>query len=112
MLLIEDQFSLTVSNKDDVMAALVTPPVLMFARTGAPNPIDESWRLQGCHKYLLTFPFSKKGFIFYHMKRERVRGCMYVKPFRNGLLQINKGTPTYEKNILCVDLLKKLIIRD
>jgi hypothetical protein len=45
MLLIEDQFSLTVSNKDDVMAALVTPPVLMFARTGAPNPIEESWRL-------------------------------------------------------------------
>lgn len=37
---------LTISNKDDVTAALVTPPVLMFARTGAPNPIEESWRLK------------------------------------------------------------------
>ena len=46
------------------------------------------------------------------MKREEGGGCMYVKPFRNGLLQINEGTPTYEKNILCVDLLKKLIMRD
>lgn len=36
---------LTVSSKDDVTEALVTLPVLMFARTGAPNPIEESWRL-------------------------------------------------------------------
>jgi hypothetical protein len=56
--------------------------------------------------------YEKRIHILPHEERERARGCMYVKPFRNGLLQINKGTPTYEKNILCVDLLKKLIIRD
>lgn len=33
---------LTVSNKDEVIAASVTPPDRMFARTGAPNPIEES----------------------------------------------------------------------
>ena len=37
---------LTVSNKDEVTAAGVTPPVLMFALTGAPNPMEESWRLK------------------------------------------------------------------
>jgi len=36
---------LTDSNKDDVTTAFVNPPVLMFARTGAPNPIEESCRL-------------------------------------------------------------------
>jgi hypothetical protein len=36
---------------------------------------------------------------------------VYVKPLRNGLLQINKGTTTYKKNILGVDLLKKWIIK-
>lgn len=36
---------LTDSNKDDVTTAFVSPPVLMFARTGAPNPIEESCRL-------------------------------------------------------------------
>lgn len=36
---------LTVSNKDDVTAALVNVPALMFARTGAPKPIEESCRL-------------------------------------------------------------------
>jgi hypothetical protein len=44
-LLIEDWCALTVSNKDDVTEASVTPPALMLARTGAPNPIEESWRL-------------------------------------------------------------------
>lgn len=44
-LLIEDCCKLTVSNNDDVTAALVTVPILMFARTGAPNPMEESWRL-------------------------------------------------------------------
>lgn len=38
--------ALTVSNNDDATAASVGPPVLMFARTGAPNPIEESWRLK------------------------------------------------------------------
>jgi hypothetical protein len=38
--------ALTVSNKDDATAASVTPPALMLARTGAPNPIEESWRLE------------------------------------------------------------------
>lgn len=36
---------LTVSNKDDVIAALAIILALMFARTGAPKPIDESCRL-------------------------------------------------------------------
>lgn len=36
----------TVSIKDDATTALVTPPALMFARTGAPKPIEESWRLK------------------------------------------------------------------
>ena len=33
---------LTDSNNDDVTTASVSPPVLMFARTGAPNPMEES----------------------------------------------------------------------
>jgi len=33
-----------------VIAALVTPPALILARTGAPNPIDESCRLIKCHE--------------------------------------------------------------
>lgn len=35
-------YELTVSNRDDVIEASVTPPTLMLARTGAPNPIEES----------------------------------------------------------------------
>lgn len=35
----------TVSSNDDVTEACVTREVLIFARTGAPNPIEESWRL-------------------------------------------------------------------
>jgi hypothetical protein len=38
---------LTVPNNDDAIAASVIVPVLIFARTGAPNPIEESWRLKG-----------------------------------------------------------------
>lgn len=38
---------LTVSNNDDAIAASVTLPALILARTGAPNPIEESWRLKG-----------------------------------------------------------------
>lgn len=44
-MLIEDWCALTVSNKEDATEASVTPPALMLARTGAPNPIEESWRL-------------------------------------------------------------------
>jgi hypothetical protein len=36
----------TVSIRFDATAAFVTPPALMLARTGAPNPIEESWRLE------------------------------------------------------------------
>lgn len=32
----------TDSNRDEVTAAFVCPPVLMFARTGAPKPMEES----------------------------------------------------------------------
>lgn len=39
------KFYLTVSNNDDVTAALASILALMFARTGAPKPIDESCRL-------------------------------------------------------------------
>ena len=37
--------ALTDSNNDDVTKAFVRPPVLMFERTGAPNPMEESCRL-------------------------------------------------------------------
>ena len=37
---------LTDSNNEDVTTALVDPPVLMFARTGAPKPMEESCRLE------------------------------------------------------------------
>ena len=46
---------LTVSNNDDATAASVTLPVLMFARIGAPNPIEESWRLKRNEKLLVTY---------------------------------------------------------
>jgi len=46
---------LTVSNKDDATAASVTLPVLMFARIGAPNPIEESCRLKGNQKLLVRY---------------------------------------------------------
>ena len=36
---------LTDSNKDEVTIGQLAPELLMFVRTGAPNPIDESWRL-------------------------------------------------------------------
>lgn len=36
---------LTDSNNEDVTTALVNPPPLILALTGAPNPIDESCRL-------------------------------------------------------------------
>lgn len=58
-LLIEVGCALTVSNKDDATAASVTPPALMLARTGAPNPIEESWRLEW-----------KKNFFFLKKKRK------------------------------------------
>lgn len=34
--------TLTVSNSVEVTEAFITPPILMFARTGASNPIEES----------------------------------------------------------------------
>ena len=37
---------LTDSNNEDVTTALVDPPVLMFAQTGAPKPMEESCRLE------------------------------------------------------------------
>lgn len=40
---------LTDSSKDEVTTALVNPPVLMLARTGAPKPIEESCRLGKNH---------------------------------------------------------------
>lgn len=45
-----DISDLTVSSNDDVTEACVTLAVLMFARTGAPNPIEESWRLVSMQK--------------------------------------------------------------
>jgi hypothetical protein len=36
---------LTDSNKVEVTIGQLAPELLMFVRTGAPNPIDESWRL-------------------------------------------------------------------
>lgn len=53
--LIQKLSILTDSSKDDVTAALVTPPALMLARTGAPNPIDASCRLINITKSL-KFP--------------------------------------------------------
>jgi hypothetical protein len=38
---------LTVPNNDDAIAATATLPVLIFSRTGAPNPVEESWRPKG-----------------------------------------------------------------
>ena len=45
-LLGEEMIKRTVSIRFDATAAFVTPPALMLARTGAPNPIEESWRLE------------------------------------------------------------------
>lgn len=42
-----DHKKLTVPNNDDAIEASVTLPAFIFARTGAPNPIEESWRLKG-----------------------------------------------------------------
>jgi hypothetical protein len=36
---------LTDSNKDEVTIGQLAPELLMFVRMGAPNPMDESWRL-------------------------------------------------------------------
>lgn len=37
---------LTESSNDEVTTASITPPALILARTGTPNPIDESCLLQ------------------------------------------------------------------
>lgn len=48
---------LTDSSNDDVTTASVNPPVLMLARTGAPNPIEESCRLANRHKNIKSLTF-------------------------------------------------------
>lgn len=79
-ILIENWLALTVSNKDDVTAALVTALVLMFARTGAPNPIEESWRLQWMqHIFYLHFPFYY--FFKYTIFTTKTSTNLQVKPF-------------------------------
>lgn len=51
---IQRDFVLTDSSNDDVTAALVAPPILMLARTGAPKPIEESCRLINNTNYFST----------------------------------------------------------
>jgi hypothetical protein len=53
----------TVSRSEDVIAASINLFPLMFARTGAPNPMDESCLLKQENKqriYLLAF-VKKEG---------------------------------------------------
>lgn len=49
----------TVSIRFEAIAAFVTPPALMLARTGAPNPIEESWRLEQNHAVHLSSYFDE-----------------------------------------------------
>lgn len=51
----------TDSSKDDVTTELVTPPALMFARTGAPKPIEESCRLVRMIDTFIADSFEKKS---------------------------------------------------
>lgn len=50
----------TVSIRFEATAAFVTPPALMLARTGAPNPIEESWRLEQNHSVGLSRYFDER----------------------------------------------------
>lgn len=52
-------FILTVSSKDDVTAAFVSPVALILARTGAPKPIEESCRLVNNTICLNSFKMNK-----------------------------------------------------
>jgi hypothetical protein len=70
---------LTDSNKEEVTNALVDAPVLMFCRTGAPNPIDESCLLyilkqEKKHKYITkqVREFRKEEMLFYYYLSEIV----------------------------------------
>lgn len=96
--------SLTVSIKDDVTTASVTPPALIFARTGAPNPIEESCRLQWTQKHT---QFPRKNYP-HHVQCNDIEiiTSKLVLPFRDCFFYVNKGTPTDKEYILCVNLWK------
>lgn len=92
----------TVSIRFDATAAFVTPPALMLARTGAPNPIEESWRLEPKKKNTqdaykaIQLENKKKGGIF--------EICSSVRPLWDSLFNVYKSTTTYEEYVLCVYL--------
>lgn len=86
---------LTDSNNDDVTTASVILPVLMFARTGAPKPMEASCRL-GKEQTWTSRPNQSPASKFYERNKEL--------PFWNSFLQINKCPTTYEKDIFCVYL--------
>jgi hypothetical protein len=72
----------------------------MFARTGAPKPIEESWRLF----------FKKRKIEVEHTlyedrwKTKNSRFQIVTVPLGYSFLQINKCTTTYKKNILGIYL--------
>lgn len=88
---------LTVSSKDDVTAALVIPPVLILARTGAPNPIEESWRLRITPRKFQYGTKWRKHAISLLIGRVRL-------PFWDSLFQVYKSTTAYKENVFRVNL--------
>jgi hypothetical protein len=53
------EYLLTDSIKDEVTIGLLAPELLIFVRMGAPNPIDESWRLRHVRKLESTLQAEK-----------------------------------------------------
>lgn len=88
---------LTDSNKDEVTIRELAPELLMFVRMGAPNPIDESWRLIHAKSQGSVSVWNFFEIIIYAHMNPTI-------PFRNSLFQVYKSTTTYEKNICRVYL--------
>lgn len=88
---------LTDSNNDDLTAAVINPLLLIFARTGAPKPIEESCRLR------------KEN---HRQKHNLTKIAMSIRqtlvdmmlPFGNGFLQINKCSTTNKKYVFRIYL--------
>ena len=99
---------LTDSSKVDVTAALVTPTVLMLARTGAPKPIEESCLLVGV-TYNVKIPIRKKK------KEKRKKGNKQEKKnwksrYRSEIvLSRSTNAPPHIKRISFVSICRSFI---
>jgi hypothetical protein len=102
VLIEKNESTLTDSNKDEVTIGLLAPELLIFVRMGAPNPIDESWRLS-------EIVFSKPTKAPPHIKRISVVSICIIMRFcyRHVTLKTVKNKDGFMMPIIPIQIVTK-----